>query len=75
MSTRKLDPNLRVLVLFMKQEAMRKVELFPDLESLQMDMNILKTMCEKQEKGQEKHKKHIQSLIESICASVSRSRY
>jgi len=40
-----------------------------------MDMNILKTMYKKQEKGQEKHKKHIQSLIESVRASVSRSGY
>jgi len=59
----------------MKQEAMRKVELFPDLESLQMNMNVLKIMYEKQEKEQEKHKKHIQSLIKSIHALVSRSRY
>ena len=75
MSAGKLDPNLRAPVLFMKQEATRKVELSLDLESLQMDMNILKTMYEKQEKGQEKHEKYIQSLIESVRASVSRSRY
>jgi len=54
---------------------MRKVELSPDLESLQIDMNVLKTMYEKQKKGREKHEKHIQSLIESVCASVSRSGY
>jgi len=74
-STGKLDPDSRAPVLFMKQEATRKVDLLPDLESLQMDMNILKTMYEKQEKGQEKYEKHIQSLIESIHALVSRSRY
>jgi len=74
-STGKLDPDSRAPVLFMKQEATRKVDLLPDLESLQMDMNVLKTMYEKQEKGQEKHEKHIQSLIESIHALVSRSRY
>jgi len=51
MSTKKLDPDLRAPMLFMKQEAMRKVKLSPDLESLQMDMNILKTMYEKQKKG------------------------
>jgi len=62
-------------MLFTKQEAMRKVELSSDLESLQMDMNILKTIYKKQEKGQEKNKKHIQSLIESIYISVNRSRY
>jgi len=75
LSTGKLDPDLRAPMLFTKQEATRKVELSPDLKSLQMDMNILKTMYEKQEKGREKHEKHIQSLIESVRASVSRSRY
>ena len=38
-------------------------------------MNILKTMYEKQEKGQEKHEKHIQSLIKSVYTLVSKSRY
>jgi len=75
LSAGKLDPNSRAPVLFTKQEAMRKVELSPDLESLQMDMNILKTMYKKQEKGREKDEKHIQSLIKSIHTSVSRSRY
>jgi len=58
-SAGKVDPNSRAPVLFTKQEATRKVELSLDLESLQIDMNVLKTMYEKQEKGQEKHKKHI----------------
>jgi len=75
LSTGKLDPDSRAPVLFIKQKATRKVELSPDLESLQMDMNILKTMYEKQKKEQEKHEKHIQSLIESVYASVSRSEY
>jgi len=74
-SAGKVDPDSRAPVLFTKQEVTRKVELSPDLESLQMDMNILKTMYEKQEKGQEKHEKHIQSLIESVRALVNRSRY
>ena len=74
-SAGKLNSDLRAPILFTKQEAMRKVELSPDLESLQMNMNILKTMYEKQEKGREKHEKHIQSLIESVRALVSRSRY
>jgi len=47
LSAGKLDPNLRAPVLFTKQEVTRKVELSPDLESLQMDMNVLKTMYEK----------------------------
>jgi len=46
-SAGKLDPNSRAPVLFMKQEVTRKVELSPDLESLQINMNILKTMYEK----------------------------
>jgi len=74
-SAGKLDPNSRASMLFTKQEAMRKVELFSDLESLQIDMNILRTMYKKQEKKQEKNKKHIQSLIESIYILVNRSRY
>jgi len=74
-SIEKSDSDSRAPVLFMKQEVTRKVELSPDLESLQMDMNILKTIYEKQEKRQEKHEKHIQSLIESVHTSVSRSRY
>ena len=43
-SVGKVNPDSRVPVLFTKQEATRKVELSPDLESLQMDMNVLKTM-------------------------------
>jgi len=74
-SAGKVDPDSRAPVLFTKQEATRKVELSLDLESLQMDMNVLKTMYEKQEKGREKHEKHIQSLIKSVRASVSRSGY
>jgi len=74
-STGKLDPDSRAPVLFIKQEMTRKVELSPDLESLQMDMNVLKTMYKKQEKGRKKDEKHIQSLIESVRASVSRSGY
>ena len=37
-------------------------------------MNILKTIYEKQEKGQEQYKKTIQSLVESIHLLVNRSR-
>jgi len=62
----KIDPDSRMPVLFTKEEAVRKVELSLDIESLHMDMNILKTLCKKQEKGQERHEKAIQSLIESI---------
>jgi len=74
-STEKVDPDSRAPMLFIKQEATRKVELSPDLENLQMDINVLKTMYEKQEKGREKHEKHIQSLIKSVHALVNRSGY
>jgi len=40
-----------------------------------MDMNVLKTMYEKQEKGCERHKKTIQSLVESMRPSVNRTGY
>jgi len=72
---RKIDPDLRALVLFTRAEAMRKVELPPDIESLQMDMNVLKTMYEKQEKGRKRHEKTIQSLVESMRSSVNRTGY
>ena len=40
-----------------------------------MDMNVLKTMYEKQEKGRERHEKTIQSLVESMRSLVNRTRY
>ena len=62
-------------MLFTRAEATRKVELSPDIESLQMDMNVLKTMYEKQEKGRERHEKTIQSLVKSMRSSVNRTGY
>jgi len=62
-------------MLFTKSEVTRKVELSLNLESLQMDMNVLKTVYEKQKKGQKWHKKTIQSLVKSIHSLVSRSGY
>jgi len=50
---RKIDPDLRASVPFTRAEATRKVELPPDIKSLQMDMNVLKTMYKKQEKEHE----------------------
>jgi len=41
---RKIDLDSRVSVPFTKAEAMQNVELFSDIKSLQMDMNVLKTM-------------------------------
>jgi len=40
----KIDPESKVLVHFTKKEAMRKVKLSPNIESLQMDINVLKTI-------------------------------
>jgi len=51
------------------------VELPPDIKSLQMDMNILKTMYKKQEKDRKQHEKTIQSLVESMRSSVNRTGY
>jgi len=62
----KINPDLRAPVLFTKEEVVRKVELSLDIESLHMDMNVLKTLCEKQEKGRERHEKTIQILTESM---------
>ena len=71
----KIDPDLRASVPFTRAEATQKVKLPPDIKSLQMDMNVLKTMYEKQEKDCERHEKTIQSLVESMCSSVNRTRY
>jgi len=71
----KIDPDSRASMPFTRAEAMRKMELPPDIESLQMDMNVLKTMYEKQEKGHERHEKTIQSLVESMRSLVNRTGY
>ena len=71
----KIDPDSRASVPFTRAEATQKVELSPDIESLQMDMNVLKTMYEKQEKSRERHEKTIQSLVESMRSSVNRTGY
>ena len=72
---RKINPDSRMSVPFTRAEAMQKVELSPDIESLQMDMNVLKTMYKKQEKGCERHEKTIQSLVESMRSLVNRTGY
>jgi len=72
---RKIDLDLRASVPFTRAEATQKVELSPDIESLQMDINVLKTMCRKQEKGHKQHEKTIQSLVESMYLSVNRTGY
>ena len=71
----KIDPDSRASVPFTRAKAMQKVELPLDIESLQMDMNVLKTMYEKQEKGRERHEKTIQSLVESMRLLVNKTGY
>ena len=43
----KVDPDTRGLVYYSKEESVRKVEAHPDVEALQQDINVLKTLYEK----------------------------
>jgi len=43
----KVDPDTRGLVHYSKEEPVRKVEAQPDVEALQQDINVLKTLYEK----------------------------
>jgi len=63
---RKVDAESRGPVTFSKEEMVRKVEQGPDVESLQQEINVLKTMYEQQERGREKHEKSVQGAIDSI---------
>jgi len=63
---RKVDAESRGPVTFSKKEMVRKVESGPDVESLQQEINVLKTMYEQQERGREKHEKSVQGAIDSI---------
>jgi len=47
---RKVDLDTRGLVYYSKEESVRKVEAHPDVEALQQDINVLKTLYEKQER-------------------------
>ena len=55
----KISTDSRGQVLFPKGETIRKVEFGPDIESLQQEINTLKTMYEVQEKTRERHKKNV----------------
>jgi len=63
---RKVDAESRGPVTFSKEEMVWKVEQGPDIESLQQEINVLKTMYEQQERGREKHEKYVQGAIDSI---------
>ena len=43
----KVDPDTRGLVYYSKEESVRKVKMHPDMETLQQDINVLKTLYEK----------------------------
>ena len=48
---RKVDTESRGPVTFSKEEMVWKVEQGPDVESLQQEINVLKTMYKQQERG------------------------
>jgi len=65
-SNGKVDPDTRGPVYYSKEEAVRKVEIHPDGEALQQDINVLKTLYEKQERSREHHEKSVQGALDSI---------
>jgi len=62
----KINPESRGQVLFSKEESVRKIEPNADVESLQQEINTLKTMYEIQEKTRERHEKSVQGALDSI---------
>jgi len=62
----KINPESRGQVSFSKEESVRKIEPNADVESLQQEINTLKTMYEIQEKTREKHEKSMQGALDSI---------
>jgi len=46
-----VTPDTRGLVYYSKEESVRKVKVHPDVEALQQDINVLKTLYEKQERS------------------------
>ena len=55
----KVDLDTRGPVYYSKEESVRKVEVYLDVEALQQDINVLKTLYEKQERLREHHEKSI----------------
>ena len=51
---------------YSKEESVRKVKAYLDMEALQQDINVLKTLYKKQERLREHHKKSIQGALDSI---------
>jgi len=62
----KINLESRGQVLFSKEESVRKIEPNADVESLQQEINTLKTMYEIQEKTRERHEKSMQGALDSI---------
>jgi len=55
----KVDPDTREPVYYSKEKSVRKVEVHPDIEALQQDINILKILYKKQERSRENHEKSV----------------
>ena len=66
----KINPESRGQVSFSKEESIRKIESNTDVESLQQEINTLKTMYEIQEKTRERHKKSVQGALDSIWTLI-----
>ena len=66
----KINPESREQVSFSKKESIRKIEPNTDIESLQQEINTLKTMYEIQEKTRERHKKSMQGALDSIWTLI-----
>ena len=66
----KINPESRGQVSFSKEESIRKIEPNTDVESLQQEINTLKTMYEIQEKTRERHKKSVQGALDSIWTLI-----
>ena len=62
----KINADSRGQVSFPKGETIRKAEFGPDIESLQQEINTLKTMYKVQETTRERHKKNMQGALDSI---------
>jgi len=62
----KINLKSRGQVSFSKEESIKKIEPNTDVESLQQEINTLKTMYEIQEKTRERHKKSMQGALNSI---------
>ena len=66
----KINPESREQVSFSKEESIRKIEPNTDVESLQQEINTLKTMYEIQEKTRERHEKSVQGALDSIWTLI-----